>query len=228
MPSERDPDRPRGSPLPAHRAIPGPSLPPPASELVERRAARASALGPDPHHADAGPPPLRPAPSPGSNGPAAHEWVQWALEATVATGARAPSEPRPRPVAGPRATAGAYVELHAHSAFSFLDGASQPEELVDRAALLGHDTLALTDHDNLCGALVFAHAARAAGVRPITGAELTVVDETGPMHATLLVESRHGYAHLCELLTAGHARGHGLDPQVPFAALLERAEGWCC
>src|SRR5437764_15208389 len=63
-----------------------------------------------------------------------------------------------------RASCG-YVELHAHSGFSFLDGASQPEELVARAAELGYGALALTDHDNLCGALAFAHAARAHGVR---------------------------------------------------------------
>ena len=56
-----------------------------------------------------------------------------------------------------------YVELHCHSAFSFLDGASQPEELADRAAELGYEALALTDHDNLCGALVFAHAAHDCG-----------------------------------------------------------------
>ena len=54
----------------------------------------------------------------------------------------------------------AYAELHCHSAYSFLDGASQPEELAARARELGYEALALTDHDNLCGALVFAHAAR--------------------------------------------------------------------
>src|SRR5476649_1215854 len=54
----------------------------------------------------------------------------------------------------------AYAELHCHSAYSFLDGASRPEELVARAHELGHSALALTDHDNLCGALEFAHAAR--------------------------------------------------------------------
>jgi error-prone DNA polymerase len=59
-----------------------------------------------------------------------------------------------------------YVELHAHSAFSFLDGASAPEEMAVRAAELGHEALALTDHDGLCGSLAFAHAARSAGVRP--------------------------------------------------------------
>ena len=53
-----------------------------------------------------------------------------------------------------------YPELHAHSCFSFLDGASQPEELAERAAMLGYETVALTDHDGLCGSLTFAPAAR--------------------------------------------------------------------
>ena len=66
-----------------------------------------------------------------------------------------------------------YVELHAHSAYSFLDGASQPEELVARAAELGYDALALTDHDGVYGSLEFAHAAKHFGVRPITGAEVS-------------------------------------------------------
>ncbi|MEP6892342.1 MAG: PHP domain-containing protein, partial [Gaiellaceae bacterium] len=67
-----------------------------------------------------------------------------------------------------------YVELHCHSAYSFLDGASLPEELVVRAAGLGYGTLALTDHDGVYGSLEFAHAAKALGVRPITGAEVTL------------------------------------------------------
>ena len=64
------------------------------------------------------------------------------------------------------------VELHAHSAYSFLDGASLPEELAARAAELGYDALALTDHDGVYGSLEFAHAAKHFGVRPITGAEV--------------------------------------------------------
>src|SRR5512142_338259 len=102
-----------------------------------------------------------------------------------------------------------YVELHCHSAYSFLDGASQPEELAARAADLGYEALALTDHDGLYGSLEFAHAAKAFGVRPITGAEVTLtggVGSTEPLgsgddgfagagvgtsgaHVTLLVES---------------------------------------
>src|SRR5579884_2545446 len=73
-----------------------------------------------------------------------------------------------------------YVELHAHSAYSFLDAASLPEELAARAAELGYDTLALTDHDGVYGSLEFAHAANHLGVRPITGAEVTVELEATP------------------------------------------------
>src|SRR5438876_11402418 len=90
-----------------------------------------------------------------------------------------------------------YVELHAHSAYSFLDGASLPEELAARAAELGYEALALTDHDGLYGSLEFAHAAKAFGVRPITGAEVTLADGS---HVTLLVESANGYAHPSRLL----------------------------
>src|SRR3982750_4190674 len=63
-----------------------------------------------------------------------------------------------------------YVELHAHSAYSFLDGASQPAELAVRAAELGYEALALTDHDGVYGSLEFAHAAKPLGGGPITGA----------------------------------------------------------
>ena len=64
-----------------------------------------------------------------------------------------------------------YVELHCHSVFSLLDGAAQPEQLVARAATLGMPAIALTDHDGVYGSLEFAHAAKALGLRAITGAE---------------------------------------------------------
>src|SRR5947209_17222227 len=99
------------------------------------------------------------------------------------------------------AGAGNYVELHCHSAYSFLDGASLPEELAVRAAELGYEALALTDHDGVYGSLEFAHVAKAFGVRPITGAELSLADDS---HVTVLVESPRGYANLCRLLTAAH------------------------
>jgi error-prone DNA polymerase len=122
-----------------------------------------------------------------------------------------------------------YVELHAHSAYSFLDGASLPEELAAQAAELGYEALALTDHDGVCGSLEFAHAAKAFGVRPITGAEVTLGDGS---HVTLLVESAAGYANLCRLLTAAHAHtrdGSDLAPPALDAALLaELNDGLVC
>ena len=94
-----------------------------------------------------------------------------------------------------------YVELHCHSAYSFLDGASHPAELAGTAAEQGHSALALTDHDGLHGAMEMAHALKPLGIRPITGAELTLDDGT---HLTLLCETREGYTNLCRLLTASH------------------------
>jgi error-prone DNA polymerase len=125
-----------------------------------------------------------------------------------------------------------YVELHAHSAYSFLDGASLPEELAIRAAELGYGALALTDHDGVYGSLEFAQAAKAFGVRPITGAEVTLADGA---HVTLLVESATGYANLCRLLTAAHSgtRVPGkerelLEPALRQELLEERNEGLVC
>src|SRR5947207_7836980 len=115
-----------------------------------------------------------------------------------------------------------YVELHAHSAYSFLDGASQPEELAARAAELGYPALALTDHDGVYGSLEFAHAAKYFGVRPITGAELTLADRS---HVTLLVETQQGYSNLCRLVTAAHAhtRPPGKESQPPTDPSLDQA-----
>ncbi len=95
-----------------------------------------------------------------------------------------------------------YVELHCHSAYSFLDGASQPEEIAAAAVARGHEALALTDHDSLSGSMEFAQAARALGLRAIHGAEITLDDGR---HLTLLVRDETGWRSLCRLLTGAHA-----------------------
>ncbi|HEY8103317.1 MAG TPA: PHP domain-containing protein, partial [Gaiellaceae bacterium] len=123
-----------------------------------------------------------------------------------------------------------FVELHCHSAYSFLDGASHPEELALRAAELGYEAIALTDHEGVYGSLELAHAAKLAGVRAITGAEVTLV---GGAHVTLLVESPQGYSNLCRLLTAAHARtrpkeGELLPPALDPALLAELNDGLVC
>src|SRR5829696_2675909 len=115
----------------------------------------------------------------------------------------------------------AYVELHCHSAYSFLDGASHPEELALRAAELGYEALALTDHDGVYGSLELAHAAKLVGVRAITGAEVTL---RGGAHVTLLVESQQGYANLCRLLTAAHAHTRPTRREATPSGILARSE----
>lgn len=94
-----------------------------------------------------------------------------------------------------------YTELHLHTAYSFLDGASLPEDYIAAASRLGYTSLAITDHDGLHGAMEFAKAADAAGIHPIIGSEVTLADDS---HLTLIAENRTGYANLCRLLTAIH------------------------
>jgi error-prone DNA polymerase len=142
-----------------------------------------------------------------------------------------------------------YVELHCHSGFSFLDGASSPDDLAAAAAAQGHEALALTDHDGVWGAMEFASACEPLGVRPIVGAEVTVAPPVpgtvpGTFHLTLLVESAAGWRNLCLLLTEAHAHTRGaneggasrigttrrdaLPPVLPLASLERRAEGLVC
>jgi error-prone DNA polymerase len=128
-----------------------------------------------------------------------------------------------------------YVELHCHSTFSFLDGASHPIELAGAAAEQGHSALALTDHDGLYGAMELAQAAKPLGIRPLTGAELTLGDGS---HLTLLCESPGGYRNLCLLITEAHrgtrewsASGTAkpaTQPTVTLEQVERHAEGLVC
>src|SRR5438477_10828979 len=116
-----------------------------------------------------------------------------------------------------------YIELHCHSAFSFLDGASLPEQLALTASQLGYPALALTDHHGLYGSMVFAQQAKSLGLQAITGAELTLLDGS---HVTLLAETPEGYANLCRLVTEAHlGRPDRRDPRLDFAALEARHAG---
>ncbi len=92
------------------------------------------------------------------------------------------------------------VHLHTHSWFSFLAGASSPQELVQAAAADGQQALALTDIHTLAGAVKFAQACRNAGVKPIFGATV----EVSGYPLVLLCADRDGYANLCDLLTLAH------------------------
>src|SRR6266567_4255368 len=115
-----------------------------------------------------------------------------------------------------------YSELHCHSAYSFLDGASPPDELLAEAHRLGYPALALTDKNGIYGSLAFAHAAQPLGIQAITGAEVTLTDGS---HLVLLAETAQGYTNLCRLLTEAHLGAERLDPRLPLSALEARHDG---
>ncbi|WP_218033326.1 error-prone DNA polymerase [Mycobacterium botniense] len=127
----------------------------------------------------------------------------------------------------------AYAELHAHSAFSFLDGASTPEELVEEAARLDLRAIALTDHNGLYGAVRFAEAAAELDMRTVFGAELSLgpgartdcPDPPGP-HLLVLARGPEGYRRLSRQLAAAHLAGAEKGkPRFDFDALSEAAGG---
>lgn len=131
----------------------------------------------------------------------------------------------------------AYAELHAHSAYSFLDGASTPEELVEEAARLDLRALALTDHNGLYGAVRFAEAAAELDVRTVFGAELSLSassvsearteqpDPPGP-HLLVLARGPEGYRRLSRQLAAAHlAGGEKGKLHYDYDALTEAAGG---
>ena len=146
----------------------------------------------------------------------------------------APPPAAPAPVSAAPVPGGVpYAELHAHSAFSFLDGAATPEELVEEAARLGLRAIALTDHDGLYGVVRFAEAARDLGVRTVFGAELSLSntprtgdpDPPGP-HLLVLARGPEGYRRLSRQLAAAHlAGGEKGRPRYDYDALTEAAGG---
>jgi error-prone DNA polymerase len=126
-----------------------------------------------------------------------------------------------------------YAELHCHSAYSFLDGASLPDELFQRAAELGYTSLALTDHNSVSGSMELAQAAADHDheMRAIHGAE---VDLRDGRHLTLLVREPRGWRNLCRLLTTAHAntrespgRERG-EPALDLETVLAHSEGLVC
>jgi len=124
-----------------------------------------------------------------------------------------------------------YAELHCHSNFSFLDGASHPEELATEAARLGLEALALTDHDGFYGVVRFAEAAREVGLPTVFGAELSL-DLTEPQHGVadpagrhliVLARNSHGYAALGSLISRGQMAGEKGAPRFSWRDIAELA-----
>jgi error-prone DNA polymerase len=155
---------------------------------------------------------------------------------------RQPYEP---PARGYRRALVPYAELHAHSNFSFLDGASHPEELAEEAARLGLSALALTDRDGMYGVVRFAQAAATLGLPTVFGAELTLglapppgapgarkgpsskaaTPDPAGEHLLVLARDPAGYARLCRAITAAQMAGAKAAPSIDLATLAGQAGG---
>lgn len=143
---------------------------------------------------------------------------------------RQPYEPAAEPPLRSRVP---YAELHAHSAYSFLDGASTPEELVEEAVRLDLRAIALTDHDGLYGVVRFAEAAKELDMRTVFGAELSLSntprtedpDPPGP-HLLVLARGSEGYRRLSREIARAHlAGGEKGRPRYDYDALAEASGG---
>ena len=145
-------------------------------------------------------------------------WTRSPSTATAATPRPGPASARAyqRAGAGPAADGAVpYAELHCHTNFSFLDGASHPEELAEEAARLGLTALAVTDHDGFYGVVRFAEAARELGLPTVFGAELSLGParpaerraRPGGRHLLVLARGPEGYARLCRVIAEAQLRG---------------------
>src|SRR5262245_9535863 len=125
-----------------------------------------------------------------------------------------------------------YVELHCHSAYSFLDGVSLPDELAHTARELGHTALGLTDHNSVSGSMELAQVAPDNGIRAIHGAEVDLAPAAScgerMRHLTLLVRDGRGWRNLCRILTHAHAhtregssRRERGEPMVELRTVLD-------
>jgi DNA polymerase-3 subunit alpha len=128
-----------------------------------------------------------------------------------------------------------FTHLHLHSHYSLLDGLSKIDNILDRVKELGMDSVALTDHGVLYGAIEFYQKAKAKGIKPIIGVEVyesvRTMDEKIPnldarrFHLILLVKNEKGYSNLVKIVTEAHLRGFYYKPRVDFELLEKYSEG---
>ena len=121
-----------------------------------------------------------------------------------------------------------YAELHCHSNYSFQEGASSVEDLLVRAHDLGYRALALTDHDNLCGAMHFAQVAKTLEMQSITGVEMTIKDgQDGKenSHLTFLAETKGGYSQLSNLISYSYVAADRRNPALDLKYLPGDLDG---
>jgi len=123
-----------------------------------------------------------------------------------------------------------FVNLHVHSAYSLLDGVAMPHQLVEAAKQQGQTAIAITDHANLYGAVQFYKTATSAGIKPIIGVEMYLVDDAtqrdrSNMHIVLLVENEQGYQNLNHIMTIANTDGFYYVPRTDWRTLEQYHDG---
>ncbi len=128
-----------------------------------------------------------------------------------------------------------FTHLHVHTEFSLLDGLGRIDDLVGQASALGFDSLAITDHGALYGAVAFYQACQAREIKPIIGVETYMARrsmrdrdpklDSQPFHLVLLAKDWTGYRNLCRLVTEAHVEGYYYKPRIDKELLAKHAEG---
>ena len=131
-----------------------------------------------------------------------------------------------------------FTHLHVHTEFSLLDGACRLDDLVSRAKALGMQSLAITDHGNMYGAVDFYKACKRQGVRPIIGCEVYVaprtrydrerVQDKAYNHLVLLCENEEGYKNLIAMVSKGYTEGFYFKPRIDRDLLQKHHQGLIC
>ena len=161
--------------------------------------------------------------------PAIRSWMHFVDRPVV------PHQGRPIPSEEMTLAPNDFTHLHVHSEFSLLDGLGRITELVEEAKHHGFDSLALTDHGALYGAVAFYQACRQADIKPIIGVETYIArramgDREGkadaqPYHLVLLAKNWTGYQNLCRLVTDAHLDGYYYKPRIDRDYLAQHSEG---
>ena len=129
-----------------------------------------------------------------------------------------------------------FVHLHVHTEYSLLDGANKIDSLTQAAVEDGHDSLAITDHGNLYGAIEFYNSCKAKNIKPILGCEVYIAEDSmhkphsrkknnGYSHLTLLARNAAGWKNLMQLGTSAHLEGNHFRPRIDFELLAQHTEG---
>ena len=131
-----------------------------------------------------------------------------------------------------------FTHLHTHTHYSLLDGLSQIPDMLDYAKNLGMDSLAITDHGNIYGAVEFFKEAKKRGMKPIIGCEVYVAFEkmtdmrpnidSKRYHLILLAKNQEGYRNLVKLITKAHLEGFYYKPRIDEELLFKHTEGLIC